>query len=278
MKNWDDLRFLLALSKTGSMAASAELLETNAGTVSRRIARLADTMGYDPFVRTPTGWRPNDRSLALLQDVEWFDGQLTTHENLSAIDDQRPVTLTIGSPPALSHFVFSGGLHDLRRQHPFLTLQFKDRILQTGLGANDIIVTSLRPDRGRLIVRPLRQMHFGLYGFADAPEKGDWVGVSGHHDGYPAIAAATEFFGASPAIRMESFVGAYFAMRTSRLPGLLPRVVAQEDPSLRPIGPEDLTGMCVDLFACYHETRRRDPAVAAAVAWMTDVVTKTTAL
>ena len=50
MKNWDDLRYLIAVHKTGSMSAAARLLDTNPATVSRRLARLGETLGCDLFI------------------------------------------------------------------------------------------------------------------------------------------------------------------------------------------------------------------------------------
>ena len=52
MNNWDDLRFLVALSKTGTMTAAAKSLGTNTATVSRRIERLSETLGMPAFIKT----------------------------------------------------------------------------------------------------------------------------------------------------------------------------------------------------------------------------------
>ena len=37
LKNWDDLKFCLALDRYGTMTAAADHLDTNTATVSRRI-------------------------------------------------------------------------------------------------------------------------------------------------------------------------------------------------------------------------------------------------
>ena len=55
MNNWDDLRFLVALSKTGTMTAAAKSLGTNTATVSRRIERLSETLGMPAFIKTGEG-------------------------------------------------------------------------------------------------------------------------------------------------------------------------------------------------------------------------------
>ncbi len=40
MQNWDDLKFCLALHRSGTMTDAARILDTNVATVSRRIARM----------------------------------------------------------------------------------------------------------------------------------------------------------------------------------------------------------------------------------------------
>ena len=90
MNNWDDLRFLVALSKTGTMTAAARSLGTNTATVSRRIERLSDTLGMPAFVKTSDGWRPSEAVSSLISLAQSFDGELQAALNTHGADPEAP--------------------------------------------------------------------------------------------------------------------------------------------------------------------------------------------
>src|SRR5512142_2896557 len=56
--DWQDLRFLLAIQRAGSLTAAAARLRVNQSTVSRRLATLEGAIGARLFERTPGGLRP----------------------------------------------------------------------------------------------------------------------------------------------------------------------------------------------------------------------------
>ena len=51
MLNWDDLRFLLAVARSGSMSGAARELDVNHATVIRRIRSLEEQLGTTLFER-----------------------------------------------------------------------------------------------------------------------------------------------------------------------------------------------------------------------------------
>jgi DNA-binding transcriptional LysR family regulator len=51
MLNWDDMRYLLAVARSGSMSGAARLLEVNHATVIRRIRSLEEQLGTPLFDR-----------------------------------------------------------------------------------------------------------------------------------------------------------------------------------------------------------------------------------
>lgn len=60
MMNWDDLRFVLAASRAGTMSGAAERLHVTHTTVSRRLRACEELLGVRLFDRTPDGLRPTD--------------------------------------------------------------------------------------------------------------------------------------------------------------------------------------------------------------------------
>jgi DNA-binding transcriptional LysR family regulator len=71
--DWDDLRFLLAIGRRGSLSGAGEALGVSHTTVGRRLGRLESALGVRLFDRTPDGFQPTDAGADLLQvaaDVE----------------------------------------------------------------------------------------------------------------------------------------------------------------------------------------------------------------
>lgn len=54
--DWDDIRYFLAVSRTGSIRSAATRLGVNHSTVSRRIAQLEQQLGVRLFEKLPTGY------------------------------------------------------------------------------------------------------------------------------------------------------------------------------------------------------------------------------
>lgn len=53
---WDDLRYVLALHRTGTLSAAAEALSSTHTTIGRRVRAIEERMGVRLFDRTPDGF------------------------------------------------------------------------------------------------------------------------------------------------------------------------------------------------------------------------------
>lgn len=73
MFDWNDLKYFLAVARTGSTLAAARSLRVNQTTVARRIDALERGLGLALFVRLPNGYRLTERgeaTVALAEQVE----------------------------------------------------------------------------------------------------------------------------------------------------------------------------------------------------------------
>src|SRR5262249_41266774 len=78
---WDDVRFFLAVARTGSLSAAARALRVGHVTVGRRIAALEKRLGVTLLNRTPDGFATTSAGEAILR-------QCVTMEN-AALDLER---------------------------------------------------------------------------------------------------------------------------------------------------------------------------------------------
>lgn len=73
MKDWDNIRYFLAVAQTGSAAAAAQQLHVNASTVFRRIEALESTLKTRLFDRLPRGYsltEAGERLVPIAQKAE----------------------------------------------------------------------------------------------------------------------------------------------------------------------------------------------------------------
>ncbi|OWU83534.1 transcriptional regulator [Oceanicola sp. 22II-s10i] len=271
MKNWDDLRYLVAVHKTGSMSAAARLLDTNPATVSRRLGRLGETLGFDLFVKTPDGWSANEAIADLIETVTSFEHEIATYLNAKdSVDTGGKGNVAIGCPPAISTYLLYPALRSFLEAEPQLSITFNSQMFTEALGENDIIVVPTRPSQGRLVVRYLGKMTMNVFGYPDSPRDGTWIGLVKAHDKQPAMQRAREMMGGrDPYFRVETLHEVVNSAKSTRLPGLMPSIAAAHEEGLERLDPE-LDDIEAPIYLAFHETRRRDPLVRKVADWIAE--------
>jgi DNA-binding transcriptional LysR family regulator len=267
MQNWDDLRFLLAVYRAGTMSAAARVLGTNVATVSRRIERLGDELGGSPFVKTPSGWRPDPLVAGLLEAAEAFEGQMQRELNASAEPDAKPPHILIGTPSLIASAILLPGLAAAPALIQKIDLEIMPRVFETGLGNHDVVVQAGRPASGRLAIRRAGSLRFGIYIWADTPPGSKWIGLTQNYRLLQSVDAAESYFGAPPALRLESMEQIFRAAQLLHLPAILPEILARQEPGLFRLEAPDLS-FEFEFWIMYHLSRRGDPAVQVAVDWI----------
>lgn len=268
MQNWDDLRFLLAVYKHGTLTAAARDLGTNVATVSRRMARIADELGGEPFLRTPSGPRPSPAITELLSAASNLDGQMRRQQSKS---HGTPISalpqLRLGCPPLITSAVLVPSL--LSRGSPIdrVELEIVQRIFETGLGGHDIVIQAYRPEGSRMTLKQVGQLTFGVYRWRNAPETDRWLGLNEAHEPFESLDRARAIFGRPPIVRMENFDKVFQASRVLRMPAVLPDMLARREPALMRLDPPD--GTPTEFWMFHHNRRRGDPAIQIVADWVT---------
>ena len=116
--NWDDLRFLLALRREGSLGAAARLLKVEPSTASRRLSALEAALGVQLAARTPEGLVLNDAGLLASDLAATIDRGVEELVGRIGGEDQRPEgTVRLATTEAMATFLMRG-LVSLREAHP----------------------------------------------------------------------------------------------------------------------------------------------------------------
>jgi DNA-binding transcriptional LysR family regulator len=162
---WDDLRFLLALARQGTLTAAASSLGVSQPTVGRRIAALERRLGTPLFERTASGYRPSETGQVLALHAERIEEVMVAAEQASA--DKRRVrgAVKITSSEWLCISVLGPGLGRLSRSYPELTVELvaEARWLNVSRGESDVAVRAARFDQPGIVQRRVAVAELALY-------------------------------------------------------------------------------------------------------------------
>ena len=162
---WDDLRFLLALARHGTLTAAAASLGVSQPTVGRRIAVLERGMRTPLFERTPTGYRPSEAGRELAIHAARIEELMVAVERVSA--DRRRIrgSVRVTSSEWMCQTVLGPALGRLGETYPELTVELmaEARRVDVFRGESDIAIRAGRFDHPGLVQRRLATVEFGLY-------------------------------------------------------------------------------------------------------------------
>src|SRR5947208_17157882 len=102
--DWNDLRFLLALHRRGSLNAAAKELGVTKTTMSRRLAALEESLGAKLFDRRPNGLRltPMGHDAVAVATKVAADVETLAERATTAADDKARGVVRLTAPPWLA--------------------------------------------------------------------------------------------------------------------------------------------------------------------------------
>ena len=170
MKDWDDLKFILALGRAKGLSGAARLLGVNHATISRRIAAAEAKLGARLFDRLPTGLEPTEAGLQAIEIAERVEAQILELElTLSAKDQSLSGPLRVTAPQLLIQYELAGILADFTQRHPDieLTVLAANEILNLHRREADIAIRMSSKPEPTLFGRILTGQYRGYYASKD---------------------------------------------------------------------------------------------------------------
>lgn len=169
MDRWDELRFLLSVSRHGTLAAAGRALRVNATTVGRRIEGLERRLGTKLFTKTPEGLRPTAAGAAAVEVASRMEADMLAFERRTRGGDARlegVVRVTAGDGvmlaivPLISRF---------RSLYPGVQLELlsENRVIDLARGEADIAVRIVKPTQSSLVAQKVATLGIGLYAQED---------------------------------------------------------------------------------------------------------------
>lgn len=186
--NWDDLRIVLALGRSGTLSGAARELRVDPTTVGRRLAIIEADLGAQLFDRMTTGYVPTDAGHRALEQAENIENAALSLQNEIEGSDQRvegQVRLT--GLDAIFDLLIIPRLPKLLAQHPGLELTISSNLAFVDLSRReaDVALRSREPKHPDSVGRKLGLLAQGIYArksleVGDAPPL---IALPKEHDG-----------------------------------------------------------------------------------------------
>jgi molybdate transport repressor ModE-like protein len=157
--DWNDLRYLLAVHRRGSLAAAAKDLGVTKATAGRRLAALEEALGVKLVERKPAGLALTAAGREAIVAAEGIDAAVVAlRDRVSAAAEDQPRGLVrVTAPPWLAARCFIPALPELKAAHPGLEVELAGSNLMLNLAQReaDIGIRNARPTQKSLTARKI---------------------------------------------------------------------------------------------------------------------------
>ncbi|MGF1609855.1 MAG: LysR family transcriptional regulator [Kiloniellales bacterium] len=276
--DWDDLRFLLAVARNGSLAGAARRLGVNESTVARHVARAEQRLGARLFERDQGLLHPTAAGQSVIAGAERVEHEVQAVERkVSGADALAAGLVRVTSVPMVVNRILVPALPALR-----VELIAEPRDLSLTRREADIALRLARPRKGvRAVARRIGRLDYAVYGparsrrtaspwityeeaMADLPQQ-RWMAQHAGDDGE-----------AEPRVRVNDAEAILQAVKAGLGRSLLPITIAQREPGLRRLdtGSPPLTR---ELWLLVHPELRRLVRIRTVMDWLIETVARATA-
>jgi DNA-binding transcriptional LysR family regulator len=274
--DWNDLRYLLAIARAGTLTGAARDLGVEHTTVGRRLAALESALGARLFTRGPDGFALTHAGHEILPLAEEIAARIESIERrVSGQDAKIEGTVRLTTSEALSGY-FVKQFAALRERHPGLMVEILsgNRAFDLMRGEADLAVRVRETTESELVTRKIGSAGWTLYatpayverkGLPSAPEdlgSHDVIGFDSSMGAVPGALWLEEHAkGSHVVMRANSIVAALNAAIFGLGVGVLPCFMADPEPALQRLSPRVLGAR--DVFLVVHPDLARVARVRA---------------
>ncbi len=178
--NWDDLRFLLAIARSGTVVEAGRKLGVNQTTVVRRLDQCEQRLGTRLFDRVRGAMRPTETGATLIAHAERVEREvLAAHAKVSGQDEKAEGTVRITSVPIMINHILVPALPALLARHPNLQVELVAEPKELSLTKReaDFAIRLARPSReAQILAQKIGELTYGAYERAESEtDKDEWI-------------------------------------------------------------------------------------------------------
>lgn len=166
--DWNDLRYVLWISRTGRLAGAAGKLGVNETTVARRLTRVERLLRVRLFERDAGVLRPTDSGRIVIRRAERIELDVdAVRDGVTSADSMAVGKVRITAMPLVLNYILIPNLPKLLRSYPRLQLELNvdPRNLSVTNREADIALRMARPDKEyRAVARRVGVVDYAVYG------------------------------------------------------------------------------------------------------------------
>jgi DNA-binding transcriptional LysR family regulator len=268
-----DLDVVLAMVRSGTLAAAGERLGVDASTVFRALQRVERGLGVALFERSRSGYLANELAQALAEQAEQIENAL---EAARSAAQQRPDrvagTVRITTTDTILHGLVAPALKPLRAAHPLLDYELHagNELASLTRRDADIAVRATRRPPQHLVGRHVGPIRVALYTAKKSPIKRlddvepgtPWIAPDDALPEHPSVVwRKRRFPKVQPAYRVSSILTVMELVALGLGVGVLPLFLAAPRSDLRQLG-EVLDECQTELWLLTHPESRHLRRVA----------------
>jgi DNA-binding transcriptional LysR family regulator len=277
MFDWNDLKYFLAVARSGSTLGAAKALKASQSTVHRRLKELEGRLGRSLIKRHPTGYRLTELGNSMLVHAERVEEAITSFErNLLASDQHLTGTVRVTCPEAFGYRLLRSNLLDkFKAQFPGLSVEFvmSDQNLNLARGEADVAIRVPPFADGALVTRKIADQPWAIYAsHAYVEQHGkitSFEDINNHsviafdgsmHNHHAARWLRTVAPKARIAARSDSIPSLLLGVKSGAGLSPLPVIIGESEPELtRMFGA--IPNLVSSFYLAVHEDMRRTPRV-----------------
>ena len=284
--NWNDLRYILALSRGKTLAAAARLLGVDDTTVARRLLAVQETIGVRLYQRLADGTlqltTAGERAALHAERIEREISALDVA--LSGVDGVIFGTVRVTSVPIIVNHILVPAAKLLLKHHPYLQLEFvaDARDLSLTRREADLALRLARPKTGgtRVMARRIGTLRYDVYASASCWGRDEKTLPWLTYDEVMAHLPQARWIAANAVRNDERIASVHVndaeAMLEAVIAGLgrslLPCIVADGDSRVRRIGAKRRVPVLArELWLLIHSELRKLDRIEAVVNWIEQI-------
>lgn len=265
--DWDNVRYVLAVARTGSYVGAAESLDVAHTTVSRRVSAMERALGVRLFERRSGSLAPTAAGEHVMRSARRIEADLLAMERrVLGQDEHLRGTLRVTVPYLLADHLLMPHLAAFARKHPEIELQViaSHAVMSLTRREADIAIRVTDRPPETAIGRRVAVLRWAIY-VSDkarrrcrrADQSVPYIGID---DDSPVPEPYVQRYpGARMGMRVNDHALVVEAVRAGLGAGTLARFVGDQQPDLRRI--VDLPGQDVSLWLLTHAELRRTARV-----------------
>ncbi len=271
--DWEQLKYVLAIQRGGSLSAAARLLKVNQSTVSRRLGALETSLDTALFIRSRRKLIPTEPGEKLAHRAERIEAEVMKMQaEVEQSAHQPQGSVRISTMPWICSYLIVPALPEFRESYPGIAIQAVSGLRERSLASREAELALRFEQKPRFheVCIELAQISYSVYQLRGKQKKT-----------LPWVSFMEENLNAAPQVWMErtkkpeeelvfqaNDAGImYEAVRCGIGKSLLPDVLACKDPSLYRV-PRHESALVRTLRILVHEEMIEMSRVYFVIQWL----------